>query len=66
MTAKERIIDKIESALLSEIEFVRMEQNKTTEEKMVEIDVLFDTIKFLSNYDENVKVLNKHLKNLER
>ena len=63
---KKEIIQKIQTALSKEIEFVRQEKGKTTEEKMAEIDVLLDTIKFLNNYDENVKVLNKHIRDKQR
>ena len=61
MTPKEEMISKIQKALLKEIEFVRQDRSKTTDEKVVQVDILFDTVKFLDNYDENVKVLNKHI-----
>ena len=30
------------------------------EEQLIQVDVLLDTIKFLNDYEENIKVLNKH------
>ena len=59
MNYKKDIIDKIQNALLNEVEYIRMNKNKTTEEKVDEIDVLFDTVRFLKDYEENVKILKK-------
>jgi len=59
MNYKKDMIDKIQNALLNEVEYIRMNKNKTTEEKVDEIDVLFDTVRFLKDYEENVKILKK-------
>lgn len=61
MTPKEEMIDKLQRALSKEIEFIRQNSSKTTDEKVVQVDILLDTKKFLKDYDENVKVLNKHI-----
>ena len=65
---KEKIIKGIQDALLSELEFIRAD-NRDIQDKLGEIDVLNDTIKFLDNYEEHTKVLNKYIsekKGMER
>ena len=57
---QQEIIDKLQKALLKEVEFIREHTNRTTDEKIAQVDVLFDIVKFLNNYDENVKILNRH------
>lgn len=59
MNYKKDMIDKIQTALLNEVEYIRMNKNKTTEEKVDEIDVLFDTVRFLKDYEKNVEILKK-------
>lgn len=61
MTAKKEMINKISRALSKEIEFVRLSSNKTTDEKIQQIDVLNDTMHFLRDYDKNVNILNKYI-----
>lgn len=63
MTPKEEMIDRIQRALSKEMQFVRESPNKTTEEKVAQIDVLLDTIHFLRDYDKNIKVLKNELTN---
>lgn len=60
MKAKEDMINKIRTALSKEIEFIRINNEIDLDEKVEQIDVLFDTIKFLKNYDENIKILNRY------
>lgn len=61
MPAKEEMINKISRALSKEIEFVRMNPNKTTDEKIQQIDVLNDTMHFLRDYDKNIKILQDYV-----
>ena len=61
MCAKEEIIAKFQTAISQEIRFVRENNKLNINEKMDEIDVLMNMSKFLKDYDENIKVLNKHL-----
>lgn len=63
---KEQIIDKLIRALQSEGEFIRQNQDMSMQEKLSEMDVLLDTMKFLQGYDENVKILNKELEHRKR
>lgn len=61
MCAKEEIIAKFQTAISQEMRFVRENSKLNINEKMDEIDVLMNMSKFLKDYDENIKVLNKHL-----
>ena len=61
MCAKEEIIAKFQTAISQEMRFVRENNKLNINEKMDEIDVLMNMSKFLNDYDENIKVLNKHL-----
>lgn len=63
---KEKMIDKIQMALLSEMELIREDKTRTIQDKLEEIDVLNDTIKFLDNYEENIEILNNHIRGMER
>lgn len=66
---KEETIEKLQIVLTNGIETIRKNEKTTSEDKIIQISVLLDTMKFLQDYDENVKVLNEHLinkKNSER
>lgn len=63
---KKEVIKKVQTALLNEVEFIRMSKNRNTDAKIDEVDVLFDIVHFLDDYEENVKVLNKHIKEKEK
>lgn len=57
---KKQIIDKLIIGLQAEGKFIKQDETKTVEDKLMEIDVLLDTVKFLSNYETNVKILNNY------
>ena len=59
MCAKEEIIAKFQTAISQEMRFVRENNKLNINEKMDEIDVSMNMSKFLKDYDENIKVLNK-------
>lgn len=60
---KKVIIDKITEAIKDFGEQARQDETLSLEDKCLQVDVLVDTLKFLDNYDENVKVLNQHYLN---
>ena len=61
MCAKEEMIMKLQTAISQEIRFIREHSELNIDEKMDEIGVLMNISKFLKDYDENIKVLNKHI-----
>lgn len=60
---KQALIEEIQIKLADRLDIVMNKKELTTDEKTLCFDVLLDTIHFLKNYDENVKVLNKHILN---
>lgn len=64
--AKEVMIDKIVDAIKNFGAQVRANENLSLSEQIAQVDVLLDTIKFLDNYEENVKVLNEHHQKTDR
>ena len=58
--AKQSMIDEISDRIRDLGEEIRYNKDLSMEDKMTQIDILLDTIKFLKDYDENVKILNKH------
>ena len=59
-TAKQIMIDKITEAIKDFGEQTRQDESISLEDKCLQVDVLIDTLKFLNNYDENVRVLNQY------
>ena len=59
--AKQVMIDKIIEAIKDFGEDTRKNTEMSTKDKCIQVDVLLDTIRFLDNYDENVKILNEHV-----
>lgn len=57
---KQAIIDKIMDSIKDVGEQIRTDKKLTLEDKLHQTDVLLDIMKFLKNYDENVKVLNDY------
>ena len=55
---KQDIIESIQKALTSEITFIQ-DRNMNTVDKLNAIDILWNTIKFLDNYDKNIEILKK-------
>ena len=58
--AKQIMIDKIVEAIKNFGEETRNDKDTSLKDKCIQVDVLLDTIKFLDNYDENIKVLNDY------
>ena len=58
--AKQIMIDKIIEAIKDLGHETKENEQVSTKDKFDQVDVLLDTMKFLNNYDENVKVLNTY------
>lgn len=58
--AKQIMIDKIIEAIKDLGRETKENEQVSTKDKFDQVDVLLDTMKFLNNYDENVKVLNTY------
>lgn len=55
---KQDIIESIQKALTSEMTFIQ-DRNMNTIDKLNAMDILWNTIKFLDNYDKNIEILKK-------
>lgn len=60
MDAKKAMVEKIANAIKGFGEEARNDETLSLKEKCQQVDMLLDTIRFLDNYDENVKVLNQY------
>ena len=61
---KQQIINKLEEFLLDNLEHIKNDRNISEHEKIEGYNVLFNTYKFLKNYDKNIAILQKdHLNN---
>lgn len=58
---QEAVIDRIHDLLSAEGKRIREDNTKSMQQKLIEVDVLLDTMKFLTNYRQNVKILQKDL-----
>jgi hypothetical protein len=56
---KQDIIESIQKALSSEMTFIQ-DRDMNTIDKLNAMDILWNTIKFLDNYDKNIEILNKN------
>lgn len=59
-TAKERIMTRMSNVLKGQAMFIREDDTITDVERLEQINVVLDLMKFLKDYDENIIVLNKH------
>ena len=58
--AREMIINRLFNMLKGQGEYVQSETISSPESKLVQADVLINTMKFLEQYTENVQVLNQY------
>ena len=59
-TAKEQIMTRMSNVLKGQAMFIREDNTITDVERLEQIDVILDLMKFLKDYDENIIILNKH------
>lgn len=59
-TAKKQLMDRLFNVLQGQGMYIREDASLTPEDKLQQMDIILDTMKFLKDYDENVKVLNEH------
>lgn len=59
-TAKEQIMTRMSNVLKGQAMFIREDNTITDVERLEQIDVILDLMKFLKDYDENIMVLNKY------
>ena len=65
-TAKEQIMTRMSNVLKGQAMFIREDNTITDVERLEQIDVILDLMKFLKDYDENIIVLNKYCQEQHR
>ena len=58
--AKQQIINRLFNVLQGQGMYIREDRTLSLNDKLEQMSILVDTMKFLKDYDENVKVLNKY------
>lgn len=58
---KETMISKLQESLVEHAKQLRENESVEINDKLIQMDVVLDTMKFLEDYDENVQALNKYL-----
>lgn len=61
MDNKMKIIDEVERFIGNKLDEIRKSEELNKNEKLDMFEVLFNTHKFLINYDKNIKVLNEEV-----
>ena len=56
-----QVINKICDFLESEGKKIQIDNNKSVNQKAIEVDVLLDTMHFLRDYNKNIKVLQNEV-----
>ena len=59
---KDKLIDRMYNVIKGQAMIVREDRSISDKERIAQADVLLDMMKFLKDYDENVKILNAHRK----
>lgn len=60
VSPKERLIKRMYNVIQGQAMIVREDTSLSTQDRLVQTDILLDLMRFLKDYDENVQVLNKH------
>ena len=58
---KKEIIEKMELYISDELYQIENDRELTKEQKMEAYNVLYNTYKFLKDYDKNIKILQKEV-----
>lgn len=61
MTPKEAIMSRMTNVLKGQAMYIKEDDNISTQDKCIQMDVILDLMRFLDNYDENVQILNRHI-----
>lgn len=61
ISSKQKILNRLTNALKGQAMFIRDDTTTSDKEKLQELDVVLNVLKFIDDYDENISVLTKHL-----
>lgn len=58
--AREVVMQRLTNVLKGQGMIIREDKTTSNEDKLVQMDVVLDIMRFLDQYDENIKVLNEY------
>ena len=61
ISSKQKILNRLTNVLKGQAMFIRDDTTTPDKEKLQELDVVLNILKFIDDYDENISVLTKHL-----
>lgn len=61
ISSKQKILNRLTNVLKGQAMFIRDDTTTSDKEKLQELDVVLNILKFIDDYDENISVLTKHL-----
>ena len=61
ISSKQKILNRLTNVLKGQAMFIRDDTTTSDKEKLQELNVVLNILKFIDNYDENISVLTKHL-----
>lgn len=59
-SAKQQLMNRLFNVLRGQGTYIKEDESLSLEDRVQQMDIILDTMKFLKDYDENVKVLNKY------
>ena len=57
ISSKQKILNRLTNVLKGQAMFIRDDTTTSDKEKLQELDVVLNVIKFINDYDENISVL---------
>ena len=62
MKSKEEVLEEIQIAFERKLEKVRNDKSRDVYDKIVEVDIYLNIMKFIKNYDKNIEILNDYVR----
>lgn len=63
ITPEERLKSRLTNMLVGQIEIIKNDPTLNPQDKYVQSTMIFNTIRFLQDYNKNIKILNENLYN---
>lgn len=63
ITPEERLKSRLTNVLVGQIEIIKNDPTLNPRDKYVQSTIIFNTIRFLQDYNKNIKILNENLYN---
>lgn len=63
ITPEERLKSRLTNVLVGQIEIIKNDPTLNPRDKYAQSTIIFNTIRFLQDYNKNIKILNENLYN---